>query len=707
MLIWCSNNQTYRLIANLTFSGSTPLNLPPLALTTVMKNLPLNAPFTAPAFAEAIPPTTIRVLLVDDQPFILSMLQFFLDNAKDIEVVGSAREGKTALDLVAQYQPDIALIDIEMPDMDGLVLTQMIVEQYPQTKVLVLSSYNEETYIHKALMAGARGYLIKGTLAEEIIHAIRYMQKGYLQLGPGLYEKLEKGTLVSAPEAEPEVNLTQAIAPESTAIEKSLSEQIEAERREWDWSPDLDEQLNTLPKVWTRGLLYFVVAFSAIALPWSFFARVDETGVARGRIEPSGATQRIDAPAGGTVTAVQVQEGQLVQRGQILLELETDELRSDLQQLQAKLTGQLGQLNQLEMLKNQSLGSLGVQAQQNQAQISEKDAQVNQARQTFQSGQSNLPLQEAEKLAQVDQALAKVNTAKQDLIRTNSLYQRDVEEIKRYRQLAASGLVPTVKVAEVERVAEESRRLRDQAEGEVKQAQQLLAEQQASYQRLQKQLLSDQQLAALQLDERQGGKVSFSKSGELALLKNQERLQELEGQITRLKTEVKQSQNQTKVIDLQIRKRSVRSPITGTIFELPIKKDKAFVQTGQLVAQIAPKNASLVVRAQIPSANSGFLKVGQPVKLKFDAYPYQDYGTSSGRLRWIAPNSRQMNISNAQVEVFDLEVTMDRPYLQAAAKQILLTPGQSVSAEIIVRQRRIIDFLLDPFRKLQEDGLKL
>jgi hemolysin D len=673
-----------------------------------MDNLPLSSPFAVPPFAAAPPPVCIRVLLVDDQRFVLSMLQFFLDTAKDIEVVGSAQDGKTALALAEQFQPDIALIDIEMPDMDGLVLTQTIVEQFSQTKVLVLSSYSEESYIHKALMAGARGYLLKGTVAEDIIHAVRYVQKGYLQLGPGLYEKLEKGAItpVSETEVVPE-SFTQAIEPDSLAMEKSLSEQVEAERREWDWSPDLDDQLNTLPKVWTRGLLYFVVAFSAIALPWSFFARVDETGVARGRIEPSGATQRIDAPAGGTVTAVRVQEGQLVQRGQVLLELETDELRSDLQQVQAKLTGQFSQLNQLEMLKNQALGSMGVQSQQNQAQIFEKDAQVNQARQSVQASQSNLPLQEAEKLAQVDQAMAKLNAAKQDLIRTDSLYHRDVEEIQRYRQLATSGLVPAVKVVEVERAAEESRRLRDQAEGAVQQAEQLLAEQQASYQRLQKQLQSDQQLAALQLDEREGGKAGFAKSGELALMKNQERLQELEGQITRLKTEVKQSQNQANVINLQIRKRSVRSPITGTIFELPIKKDKAFVQAGQLVAQIAPQNALMIVRAQIPSANSGFLKVGQPVKLKFDAYPYQDYGTNSGRVRWIAPNSRLMTVSNAQVEVFDLEVTMDRPYLQAASKQILLTPGQSVSAEVIVRQRRIIDFLLDPFRKLQEDGLKL
>jgi hemolysin D len=603
-----------------------------------MEKMSHSVSMALPPIAESDSNTVIRVVMVDDQPFVLKMLQFFLDNAKDIEVVGTAGNGEAALDLIAEVQPDIALVDIEMPGMDGLALTQAINAQFPQLRVLMLSSHQGEQYIHQALMAGARGYLVKGTVAEDIIHSIRYVQEGYIQLGSGLYEKLEKATLGNGAEEPEEPSLTQVIAPEACVIEQSLSEQIEADRREWDWSPDLGEPLNPLPRLWTKGLRYFIVTVSVIALPWSFWARVNETEVVRGRINPSGTVQRIKAPADGIVSAVRVQEGQLVQRGQILVEVGTDELRADLRQIQAELKGQISQLNQLEQFKNQVMSGLERQDQQNQA------------------------------------------------------------------QMAAADLVPARKVIEVEW---ESRRLRNQAERAVRQAQQRLAAEKASYQRAQQQQQNNQPLAAFPLDGHDEGKRTFSQPGESVLLKNQGQWQKLEGQITQMKTEVKQSESQAKRINLEIRKRTVRSPITGTIFELPIKKDKAFVQTGQLVAQIAPQNAPMIVRAQIPSANSGFLLVGQPVKLKFDAYPYQDYGTNSGRVRWIAPNSRLMTVGNAQTEVFDLEVTMDRPYLQAASKQILLTPGQSVSAEVIVRQRRIIDFLLDPFRKLQEDGLKL
>jgi hemolysin D len=637
---------------------------------------------------------TIRIFLADDRPFILEMLKSFLSPEADLHIIGSADNGKDTLALMSKLQPDVALIDIEMPDIDGISITRSIVEQFPDTKILVLSSHDEDVYIRNALAAGARGYLLKGTPAQEIIHAIRYVQKGYLQLSPGLFEKLNAGAMIQSAAASAEMEISQAAL---TAIATSGQE----------WSPYAEAQINALPQVWTRGLLYFLLIFAAIALPWSMLSSVDETGVARGRIEPKGATQRLDAPAAGTVTAVRAQEGQAVKEGQILVELESDVLRTELQQAQAKLAGQSGQLNQLEILKNQVLSTLSVQAQQNQAQASEKLSQVGQARQSLVASQANAPLQEAEKLAQVEQAEARLNAAQTDLIRAQNRYQKDLGEVKRYEKLVTAGVEPAVKVGELERSADESRRLRDQATAEIQQGQKSLVERQKSYQALKQKLQADQEQANLRLQEQQGGQTTLSKSGELALLKNQEQLKQLESQANTLRSDIKQSQGQVQALNLQLEQRIVRSPITGTIFELPIQKAKAFVQAGQLIAQIAPQNAPLIVRAQVPSSNSGFLKVGQPVKLKFDAYPFQDYGVVSGRLQWLSPDSKVLEANGVQSEVFDLEVTLDRPFIQTPTQKILLTPGQAVTAEVIVRQRRVIDFLLDPFKKLQEGGLRL
>lgn len=644
------------------------------------------------------PCQTIRILLADDQPFVLEMLKSSLSSEADLHIIGSADNGKETLDLVAKLQPDIALIDIEMPDMDGITITRSIMEQFDHIKVLVLSSHDDDAYIRNALAAGARGYLLKGTPAQEIIHAIRYAQKGYLQLSPGLFEKLDSGGAiipVFTATAVPTV-----IEPQATALEKiAASEQ--------EWSPYAEDQINALPQVWTRGLLYFLITFAAISLPWSMLSQVDETGVARGRIEPKGATQRLDSPIAATIGAVRVQEGQTVKKGQVLVELESDVLRTELQQAQAKLAGQTSQLNQLEILKTQVISTLSVQAQQNQAQASEKLSQVGQARQALSASQANAPVQEAEKLAQVEQAEARLNTAQTDLIRAENRYQKELGEIKRYQKLVAVGVEPAVKIVELERSADESRRLRDQATAEIQQGQKSLIERQKSYQGLKQKLQADGEQANLRLQEQQGGQATLSKSGELALLKNQEQLKQLESQSNTLRSEVKQSQSQLQALNLQLEQRVVRSPITGTIFEFPIKKAKAFVQAGQLIAQIAPQNVPLIVKAQVPSSNSGFLKVGQPVKLKFDAYPFQDYGVVSGRLQWLSPDSKVVQINGVQSEVFDLEVTLDQPFIQTPTKKILLTPGQAATAEVIVRQRHIIDFLLDPFKKLQQGGLRL
>jgi HlyD family secretion protein len=130
-------------------------------------------------------------------------------------------------------------------------------------------------------------------------------------------------------------------------------------------------------------LLYFLVVFAGIVLPWAMLSKVDETGSARGRLEPQGKVFKVDAPVAGTVAKVLVKEGQLVKDKQPLLELESEEIKSELQQAQTKLEGQQNRLAQLELMKNQLLLGVRAQQQQNKAQELEKQAQVEQARQNL------------------------------------------------------------------------------------------------------------------------------------------------------------------------------------------------------------------------------------------------------------------------------------------------------------------------------------
>ena len=132
----------------------------------------------------------IRLLVADDQNLIRHALQVYLETEQDLEVVGSAEDGTTTLEQIEALSPDVVLLDIEMPGMDGLSTTQIICQKFPKTKVLVLSSHDDEYYINKALKMGAKGYLLKNTAAEDLANVIRSVHKGYFQLGPGLSDKL-------------------------------------------------------------------------------------------------------------------------------------------------------------------------------------------------------------------------------------------------------------------------------------------------------------------------------------------------------------------------------------------------------------------------------------------------------------------------------------------------------------------------------------
>lgn len=141
----------------------------------------------------------IRIFLVDDQKTILQILSDFLEFEPDLELSGSNQDSQTALQQIEKYHPDIAIIDMEMPEINGLAMTQIIQQRFPDIKVLILSNHDGTDYIQKALKAGAKGYLLKNSSREEFVSAIRFIQKGYLLLGPRFHEKLLKSEELTSP----------------------------------------------------------------------------------------------------------------------------------------------------------------------------------------------------------------------------------------------------------------------------------------------------------------------------------------------------------------------------------------------------------------------------------------------------------------------------------------------------------------------------
>ena len=497
------------------------------------------------------------------------------------------------------------------------------------------------------------------------------------------------------------------IPPEKVEDASNLDRGTKATGDAKNWFYGTEELLDALPRPWTRSVLYVVVGFAAIILPWSMLCQVDETGSATGRIEPKGATQKLDSQAGGRVQAVKVTEGDPVKAGQVLVELESDVLQTDLQQVQTKLEGLQNRQAQLDLLKNQLQVTIHVQEQQNQAQQSEKVVQVEQVRQNLDTLKSAYNLQKEEKLAKVNQVRQALESSKATFKLAQVRLQGAQEKAPRYKKAFEDGAIPQDRFLEVEQSVKESDQSLAQAKSEVSRSQSSLSEEQSSYQRVIHQAAADIQQAQLRLQEQQRSKENVIHTGELALLNSQEHLKNLQSQISDLQSQIAQTRSQIASLRFQLQQRVVRSPINGVIFELPITKPGAVVQPGQRIAQIAPQNHAFVLRAKMPSQHSGFLKVGNKVKIKFDAYPFQDYGVVPGRVTWVSPDSKIQETNLGKIETFELEIAMEKPYIQAGNKRVYLASGQTATAEVIIRQRRVIDYMLDPFKKLQKGGLNL
>lgn len=140
----------------------------------------------------------IRLLLVDDQALISQGLKAMLELEADFQVVGIASDGNDAIQQVADLQPDLVLMDVRMPVMDGRAATRAISQQFPAIKVLVLSTFDDDQYITDSIRAGAKGYLLKDMPVDELVQAIRLAHRGYTQMAPGLMEKL----MITSPEAQ-------------------------------------------------------------------------------------------------------------------------------------------------------------------------------------------------------------------------------------------------------------------------------------------------------------------------------------------------------------------------------------------------------------------------------------------------------------------------------------------------------------------------
>ena len=143
----------------------------------------------------------------------------------------------------------------------------------------------------------------------------------------------------------------------------------------------------------------------------------------------------------------------------------------------------------------------------------------------------------------------------------------------------------------------------------------------------------------------------------------------------------------------------IHAPISGVVTEVPLTQRGDKVQSSKPLVNIAPADTQRILQVQIPESERGFLQVGQSVKIKFNAFPYQTYGSVEGRLDYISPAVKQGG--EGAPPTYEGKIQLERESIETANGEVLLRYGMGAAAEIVVRKRRVIDLALEPFRSIR------
>jgi hemolysin D len=391
---------------------------------------------------------------------------------------------------------------------------------------------------------------------------------------------------------------------------------------------------------WSRWILWTMVGLAGFGIVWSCFARIDETVQATGKLEPKGVTKEVKAPLGGVIAEILVRDGDVVEKNQTLLILDTeaakaklkalkivrDRVRADLMLSQA----QLGERPRLESLNSNQVGKLvALQA--------EYASRIDASRQS---------VRQAERA--VDSITAQLRASESSLVIRRQII-KDIRPLEREGAMARSQFLKEYQEYLM-------------LEGDVKSKRAELKRVKSALAEARQKLINTQALT----------RVDFSSKVE----EGQKQLAELENQISET--------------GLTLKYQRLKAPVSGVVFDLK-PTAPGYVVSGNVpepVLKIVP-NDQLVARIFITNKDIGFIKIGQKVQVRIDAFPYNEFGDVNGNISKVGsdvlPPDQTYNFFR-----FPVTVGMQRNYLSYRGRSLRLVSGMSVTANIILRQRPVI-----------------
>ena len=440
-----------------------------------------------------------------------------------------------------------------------------------------------------------------------------------------------------------------------------------------DHSPEGIEILFSEPSRVIRAFNLLILALVVAGFVWSFIGRADVIVTASGVLGPEDEVRRVYAPVDGELIDLYIAEGLPVSEGDVLarinargaIQAATDALEAELKL--AEVEQEYREFPQRRELMQRHADSLARQIE-TAAQLHEKRITDGLAK-----------LAQAQK-ARLEEARGNLEKAG----RQRAAAKRELGKLQRLFAKPGGGGVSRNKVDEARdayHVSETDYRLAEAKLGELEfQLSEEYAEARADLEG------SDQRLTELRIEQEQA----------INEIRRTENRIELEYQSARLAAEAA-ARIRFENIDEENFLR-ILAPVSGVITSVTFTQPGDKIQANTPLASIAPAGASAVLKVDILGQDRGFLREGLPVKMKFNAFPYQRYGFIDGSLEYISPSTQKSTQSD--IPVYKGHVVLDRDYFTVGEMDYPLRYGMAATAEIVIRKRRLIDMALDPLRKI-------
>jgi hemolysin D len=429
---------------------------------------------------------------------------------------------------------------------------------------------------------------------------------------------------------------------------------------DYEFLPEAVEIEETPPSPFGRILLWTVVLLTVVAFLWSYFGKVDEEVVARGKVIPDGMVKVIQPRDTGVIRAIHVEEGQRVKEGDLLIELdptitqaevESSERslrinRYDMERLKAELRGEeirgTGKDHDKLLLLQKDLKQ--ARESEHKAKVASLELVISQKRTAFLSAEESII-----KLEKTVELVSKQEEALRQLAEKG--YASMMEHLQRQKELVRS-----------EKELNEQRKLAEQIQDSLKEA--------------------EKNLEALK-KERERSILS-------EIVEKERTITVLEGEFTKAS---KRSQLER-----------LYSPVNGTVHGLATHTIGGVVTSAQPIITIVPEGTPLVVEAMTLNKDIGFIHPGQKAELKLDTFPFQKYGTIDAELFYVSPDAQEDQKIGL---VYKIKLKPKRLFIRVKDKNISITPGMAVTAEIKTGERRVIEFFISPFIKYVDESLTL